>query len=165
MDRRGQGTQVINILEVAVLTAIVFIVVVTFTSMYVQQKSDTRLAQLAVYDRLFMYGAGFHAQDARTGQPQPFVVDLDRFTDQSADDMLGHPDNKFVAGRLVLVDLNASNNRMIYWNKQWYDIYAPLSTKRGGGASLSVPYSHNVLIRVGSEYHPGILWVEGVAPS
>lgn len=161
---KGAAYNALELIRYAAMTAIVLVIVVTFVGFYVKQKAETRPAQLAVYDRILDYAPGFHAQDA-TGRSDLLVLDPARFTDPSLDATLGHPDNRFVAGRFVLTDLDAGTTTTRYWNKQWYDIYKPLTAKTGSGAALSSVRHHAVLILAPSGLHKGDLAVELVVPA
>ena len=160
---KGAVYNVIEIIRYAIMTAIVVTGVVGFVLIFVQLKSDTRATRVAVYDELLLYGdGGFHIYDARTGHSLPLSVDSSRFDNATINAMLSYPDNKFIGARLVLTDLQTGQTSTAYWNKHYYDLYKPLTGKTGPGATLSVPFNHQVLLKTPSGYHSGLLTVEMV---
>jgi hypothetical protein len=169
MDRRAVAFNALELIRYSVMTAIVIVLVVVLVAGIVRQTSDTRLAQMSVYDQLFIYSpGGFHVVDA--GRSDPLSVDISKFNDKTLDAMLSHPDNKFTGARFVLTDLVdegtcTKHSCKIYWNKYGYDLYKPLTTKSGSGSALSVSFSHPVTIKTDGGHHPGILNIELVTPA
>ncbi|MEK6822467.1 MAG: hypothetical protein AABY13_01450 [Nanoarchaeota archaeon] len=170
MARRAQVLDVAELVWYAVMTMFVIGAVIMFVDLKVRQVSDTRPSMMALTAEAFSFlDGGIHVLQPHTGRALPLTVDIARFDEATINAMLGHPNNQFMAAKILLTDLTDTTTCvkhacLQYWNKPWYDTYKPLTTKKGPGAALATQSTHPILLLTDSGMHPGLVSIEMVTP-
>ena len=165
MDKRGItefGDALLNCIQLAIVIVAIFML----SSNYSRIISDTRQAEPWSYTQDFIYGSGgFHVIDSLTGRSDPFSVDINRFDDQTLDAFMSSPDNRMAGAWLIVTDKVTHQSKSAYWNKRWYEIYAPLPEQKGSGSVQSYGTQVPVLVYGNGFVHPGELHISVVMPS
>jgi hypothetical protein len=163
--RKGLLYNAVDLVLFALMTAIVVAVVLTDTGLVVRLNTDMRAAELATYTQALLRApAGFHVVD-KAGRTDLFSVDLARFNDATVESMMTAQNNQLVAGQLILQDKTTGKYYNAYWNRKWYDIYAPITGATGSGSAVSGGGHYAVIVYDNGAVHAGELSVSLVMPS
>jgi hypothetical protein len=168
-DRRAVVYNAIQLIRYALLTGIVIAAVLSLTALTINIRTDTRAAQLVIYEQsLLRSPGGFHAVDA-SGRSDLHTVDMAKVTDSTLDAMMLSPGNTMAAGKVVVSDKTTLTSVTAYWNRKWYDIYSPVAGEQGSGGSVRFSRVYPVLVvdsaNAGQPAHAGELTIELVMPS
>lgn len=132
------------LLLVAVILVLLFLV-----RMYVVTNIDTKDAEAAVLINRILYSPnGIAYYDEELERAYPGIIDLDKFNDSVLERAITLPENRIIAAKLILSDLNKENPKEIFFNKKWYDNLAPRQHLSGpGGATITTKESY-VLVKL-----------------
>ncbi len=152
----------VNALQTAIVISAVIFIIATLARITV----ETRPPELWAYGQQFIYApGGFHAVDELTGRTVPLSVESAKFTDATLDAMMANQDNRIVGAQLVLTDKTTGETKSAFWNKRWYEIYAPLIEERGSGSAKVFYTILPVTVHSAEAVHPGTLAIYVVMPS
>lgn len=128
------------------LLAAVLFVILTLVNLYVVTNVDTKDTEVAVLVNRILYSPnGIVYSDKELERAYPGIVDLARFDETLLNNAIDLPGNRIIAAKLTLLDSN-KEVKSIYFNKQWYENWAPKKYMGGPGGATKFKKSVYVLI-------------------
>ena len=90
------------------------LVLLTLIHMYVITQIDTKEAEAAILiNRILFSPNGISYFDEEISRTYPGIIDLEKFDDSILEQSINLPENRIVAARLILLDLNKEEIKTI----------------------------------------------------
>ena len=149
--RRNEA--VISFNFISMIPRVIFLVImltacVVLIRLFVSDQFNTRDVQAEVYIGGFIYGVGgVSYYDPLTGRHYPEIIDVDQLSGSELDNAFYFPGNNMVAARITLLrDLSREGDpvKVVYYNKEWYDNWAPLLRLRLPGIGGVTEYKRTL---------------------
>jgi hypothetical protein len=124
---------------------VVLIVCVLLISLFINQKFNTTDIHSEVLIDGLLYGTGgIGYTDPITGRSYPELIYLDQLSEAELDSALFFPNNHMMSARITIKDKDGYILKTAYYNKEWYDNWAPLEKLSIGGIGGVAGYTRTL---------------------
>ncbi|MBN2112173.1 hypothetical protein JW707_03685 [Candidatus Woesearchaeota archaeon] len=167
MNKKAQYITFMLLIIWAVFLVYEILVVVTFSSGYVNREIDVRDAEARIFANRILYSFdGIAYVDGDLGKVFPGTVDLKKLDSDYLDSVFWMEDNQVMAAKITVTNLGTNTNHSAIYNDRWYYRMLPLAGKSGSGASTEILEKRYVAIYDGDEYKgQGMLEIQLLVPN